>query len=86
MTDGPVAFSDFKPEQFPFRARLIREEDGEVVFEQIVHGPGALRIPGQSERGDHRPVTAELTFASGQQVQCNSDGVETFHQVQPLRV
>lgn len=71
-SDGlPVAFHDLDADHFPFLIQLHDEVSGDLVFEQTVHGPGAVKIPGYPDR----PISSTVTvLRTGRVVVTKSDG------------
>lgn len=49
MSDLPVARVDLKPSAFPFTIEAISSTTGEVVWREIVNGPGRAFVPPLAE-------------------------------------
>lgn len=64
MTD-PAAFHDLPASSFPFTAQLLDAATREVCWEQVIEGPGALRIPSRDEVNDGRPLISRIVWADG---------------------
>lgn len=71
--ERPVAFHDFRPDQFPFRVRFIDLDTDELVHEIIVRGIGGVEVPGFAPRR----VKVEITFANGMQYVEGPEGFES---------
>jgi hypothetical protein len=78
-TDGkPVAFHDMRADSFPFRVRCIDMDTEEVVMEQVVYGPGSLKIDGWAPRR----IKVEMTMPNGMQY-IEGPGLQEERQVPP---
>lgn len=83
--DGkPVAFHDFKPEQFPFRVQFIDNDTEELLHEVIVRGISHMEVPGFAPRR----VRVEITYPNGLQYVEGppGSGLSEMRQVPPPRL
>lgn len=58
--DKPTVFHDFPEDHFPFTVTVLDPETGELLWEQVVEGPGVLNIPGYGRR-----AVVVVEFADG---------------------
>jgi hypothetical protein len=59
------AFHDLPATSFPFTVDMIDKATGDVVWSEVVTGPGALRVPSKHEVNGGRDVAARMTFPDG---------------------
>jgi|HubBroStandDraft_5_1064220.scaffolds.fasta_scaffold3101848_1 hypothetical protein len=59
---------DLNEDNFPFTVELISIATGEVMWSQVIRGPGVLEIPKMSCR-----VNAKMTFPDGTTVASSDD-------------
>lgn len=52
-------FFDLAKEDFPFTITFVRDDTGEVLWQQMVDGPGALQVPGFGGQGFRVDVRIE---------------------------
>lgn len=64
MTDLPVARFDLKPGAFPFTIEAISSATGEVVWREVVNGPGRTFVPPLAEMIG-RSVAIRIRWADG---------------------
>ncbi len=66
------AFHDVDADTFPFKVETHDEATGELLWEQTVHGPGAIKVPGFHPRKVQCTV---IYLRSGMKVVTNSQGI-----------
>ena len=74
MPDLPVAFRDLPADLFPLTMQLLDAETREVRWEQVIRGPGPLRIPSRAEINSGRVLIARITFADGSREEAGAGG------------
>lgn len=60
----PFAYSELRPEDFPFTLEALDSESGAVVWKKIIETPGPLYIPALAAKIG-RPVKVRITWPSG---------------------
>lgn len=73
MSDQPAAFRDLPVTSFPFTVQLLDAGTREVCWEQVIEGPGAVRIPSRDEVNDGRPVVSRIVWADGSVQEAGQD-------------
>lgn len=61
-------FQDVPPDEFPFGIEMINCETGEILWTQIVTGPGVVTIPSKTELGTEDGIDVRLTYPGGKWV------------------
>jgi hypothetical protein len=75
-TPLPSAHLDLPVEEYPLILEIFNEVTGELVFEAVADGPGAIHIPGKDPEDDPRMIA--LTYG-GATTLCFSNGeTKTF--------
>ena len=66
MTTNEIPFVDLPKDSFPVHMTAFSQKTQEVLWEETVSGPGALRIPGRPEHlDDDDRVMLRVVFANG---------------------
>ncbi len=61
---GRAGFFELPPDAFPILIELVRDDTGQVVWEQNVIRPSLVRIPGFGGQGFR--VHGRVTFGNGE--------------------
>lgn len=72
----PEMAFNIKPDNFPFAIEILSDDTGQLLWSEIVTGPGAIAIPGNAELGG-RPVNVRMTMANGAWYHETHDGKVT---------
>jgi hypothetical protein len=68
--DSTSAFVNMSPEEFPFTVQLHDEGSGELVYEEVIWGAGALKVPGFHPR----KIATTIISRDGYRTTLNSAG------------
>lgn len=60
-----LEFVDLPRNSFPLSIELIDAQTRETVWCELVHAPGAVRIPHFTDINNGKPVDVRVTFGDG---------------------
>lgn len=77
MVTSNASFA-FPPECFPITVTLLREDTGEIVWEEVASTAGVLRVPGFGDLGVG--ITTQIRYADGDRWTETSSGIEVVEE------